>query len=307
MTFYIGVDGGGTQTSFACYNDSGQELASRVLSTSHVAQVTEQEAQAILKTGVESLIEGLSLNVHSQTVRICAGLAGYGINQNFRHKIEENCRIAFEGFDYLIYNDAEVALMGALNGEDGMLIVAGTGSIGYAKSLDTIYRVGGWGYMLGDEGSAYWIAKQILQTFTKQSDGRLPKTPLYSVLRAELGIQEDGELVQYVAENLYSNRTASAQLAKLGSKLLQLEDATMKEIYSSAGAQLAELANGLVGYFQSSKISIPVSTIGGVWSAGELVKKGFTEQLVSQLHYQPALHSATFGAFLLAKRGFNQE
>ena len=149
MIYYIGIDGGGTQTSFSCYNKEGKNLSTIVLATTHVAQVSDEQAQTVLKTGVTSLIKELAINTETDEVKIGAGLAGYGINPTFRKKIEENCRIAFEGFAYVVSNDAEVALLGALDGNDGILVVAGTGSIGYAKYKDEIFRVGGWGYVLG--------------------------------------------------------------------------------------------------------------------------------------------------------------
>lgn len=306
MIYYIGIDGGGTQTSFTCFDDSGQSLSTVSLSTSHVAQVTEEQAQYILSSGVKSLLEEISFEPQEDKVFIGAGLAGYGINQKFKKMIEKNCRIAFEGFDYVLVNDAEVALMGALDGEDGILIVAGTGSIGYAKTQDKLHRVGGWGYMLGDEGSAYWIAKQILYTFTLQSDGRLPKTTLYQVVKDELNIEQDGDMVQIISDKFYNDRTATAQLAKLGNKLLKADDSAIKEIYQDAGKELANLANGLAKHFLAQEFPIKVTTIGGVWKAGASVMSGFSEHLESNLIFVKAKHSAPYGAYLLAKKAFNQ-
>ena len=301
MVYYIGIDGGGTKTSFSCYNDEGEHLATVELGTTHVAQVTDEEAQKILKTGVMTLLKELSINPEAAIVKIGAGLAGYGINQLFREKIERNCQSAFSGFTYVISNDAEVALLGALDGRDGILLVAGTGSIGYAKENEAFYRVGGWGNVLGDEGSAFWIAKQILHTFTCQSDGRLPRTALYQLVKDTLQLTHDGDIVKYAADHLYSERTKTAQLAKLGEVLLQANDPSMAEIYREAGKQLATLANALAKQFNTSQAVIPVSTIGGVWKAGEVLTKSFQNHLEIGLKYTPAQYSATYGAYLLAK------
>lgn len=301
MTVYIGIDGGGTQTSFTGFDENGVELATINLPTCHVAQVSPTEAQKILKDGVQGILGTLETSLLVNNVIISAGLAGYGVNQNYRKLIEENCRIAFEGFQYSIFNDAEIALMGALDGEDGILIIAGTGSIGYAKVNNSIHRVGGWGYMLGDEGSAYWIARKLLQIFTQQSDGRMAKTALYEALSKEFELDSDGEIVQYVAENLYNNRTATAKLAKFGAKLLSAADDAVMNLYFEAGYQLALIANALQKYFPDNAPIIKVSTIGGVWQSGEVVQTSFSQHLDEKLEYIQAKHSAPYGAYLLAR------
>ncbi len=85
---------------------------------------------------------------------------------------------------YRCGNDMVCAWAGSLGGEDGINIVAGTGSIGYGERRGRSARAGGWGEVFGDEGSAYWIAVQGLNVFTRMSDGRLPKGSLYAVFRA---------------------------------------------------------------------------------------------------------------------------
>lgn len=72
---------------------------------------------------------------------------------------------------------------GALDGENGIVIIAGTGSIALALKDNIVTRCGGWGSQLGDEGSAYWIAKKMLSIFCQEVDGRLEKTKLYELIK----------------------------------------------------------------------------------------------------------------------------
>ena len=67
---------------------------------------------------------------------------------------------------------------GSLAGEDGINVISGTGSMTYGERHGTGHRVGGWGELFGDEGSAYWIAAQGLNAFSRMSDGRLARGPL---------------------------------------------------------------------------------------------------------------------------------
>ena len=79
---------------------------------------------------------------------------------------------------------------GSLGAEDGINIVAGTGSIGYGQRGSVSARAGGWGEAFSDEGSAYWIAMQGLNAYSRMSDGRLPKGPLHTLINEALNLSE---------------------------------------------------------------------------------------------------------------------
>ena len=66
-------------------------------------------------------------------------------------------------------SDVQIAIEGALDGQDGIVVIAGTGSIALSLKEGMLQRCGGWGYQLGDEGSAYWIAKKMLNAFLSRS------------------------------------------------------------------------------------------------------------------------------------------
>ena len=78
---------------------------------------------------------------------------------------------------YSCDNDMVCGWAGSLAGEDGINVISGTGSMTYGERQGVGHRVGGWGELFGDEGSAYWIAAQGLNAFTRMSDGRLPHGP----------------------------------------------------------------------------------------------------------------------------------
>ena len=76
-------------------------------------------------------------------------------------------------------------------GRDGVNIVAGTGSIGYGEFEGRSARAGGWGELFGDEGSAYWVARQALTLFSQMSDARADQGPLYELLRQHFKVGND--------------------------------------------------------------------------------------------------------------------
>ena len=75
-------------------------------------------------------------------------------------------------------HEATIALFGALGGADGVVVIAGTGSIAYGLNGSKSSRIGGWGYLLGDEGSAFWIALCALRQGMQGYDGRAPLDPI---------------------------------------------------------------------------------------------------------------------------------
>ena len=88
-------------------------------------------------------------------------------------------------------NDVVCGWAGALAGRDGINIVAGTGSIAYGEFVSRSARAGGWGELFSDEGSAYWVARAALNLFSRMSDGRAQKAPLYDLIREHFRVRDD--------------------------------------------------------------------------------------------------------------------
>ncbi len=104
---------------------------------------------------------------------------------------------------------------GALGGGDGINVVAGTGSIAYGERRGLAHRAGGWSELFGDEGSAYWVAVQGLNAFSRMSDGRLPRGPLHALLAERVGITSDLDLVGVVVDHWGGRRAEIAALSKV--------------------------------------------------------------------------------------------
>lgn len=165
---YIGIDGGGTKTKMVLFDENGSRLKELILPTVHVLTQPQDQSIEILRDGVNQLDP-------DHTAIIGAGLAGYGQQKELRDKIEYICKEAFEDRTFVVESDVRIAIEGALDGHDGIVVIAGTGSIALSLKNNKLTRCGGWGYQLGDEGSAYWIAKKMFNIFCKEIDGRLEK------------------------------------------------------------------------------------------------------------------------------------
>jgi len=172
----IGIDGGGTGCRLILsYRGDIREY------TGGPANVVTDPAgaEAAIRLVLEDAFSdfGLPLDAMAQA-RICAGLAG--------------CRLPGEAdrfatrLPFLAYvvDDSVTALEGALDGADGCLASLGTGSFFIAKHHGQVRHIGGWGFQLGDEGSAAWLGRRALSQALRVADGRLPADPLADALIA---------------------------------------------------------------------------------------------------------------------------
>ena len=300
MKYYIGIDAGGTKTAFICLNEEDKVVKECSKPSCHVLQVDDETAISILKSGVNEVLEMASAD---DEVYICAGLAGYGKNIQLRQRIENIAANAFAPYNYIIKNDAEIALAGSLNGEDGILVIAGTGSIALAIKGNQSYRCGGWGYMFGDEGSAYWIAKELLATYTMQCDGRMPKTMLYKYVFDKCAFSDDYDVIPYVADKLQNKRDSIAKLAIYAYDLAMQNDQVALNIYDEAARLLAQMINALAIHYPDK---VKASYAGGVWAAKDLLMPMVKKYLNDNIEFVEPYMNPVMGASLLAKMNFKK-
>jgi N-acetylglucosamine kinase-like BadF-type ATPase len=172
---------------------------------------------------------------------------------------------------------------GSLACGDGISVVAGTGSIGYGEYAASSARCGGWGELFGDEGSAYWIACAGLALFSRMSDGRLPKGPLYEIFQARLGLREDLDLAARVYSEWGGDRDRIAALSKLVHEAALGSDELAREVFTRAGHELAALVDATRRSLRIPEgATVSVSYSGGVFNSGALVLEPFMAALRSR-------------------------
>ena len=134
---------------------------------------------------------------------------------------------------------------GSLACADGINLVAGTGSIGYGERQGRAARVGGWGEVFSDEGSAYWIAIQGLNAFTRMSDGRLTKGPLHDAFRRRFELHNDLDICAKVMGEQGLVRGDIAGLAPVVAEAVALGDSAAIRIHDQAAEELVAMAEAL--------------------------------------------------------------
>jgi N-acetylglucosamine kinase-like BadF-type ATPase len=266
MARYLGVDGGGSKTAFALIDDTGHVLARATAPTSYYFNDGFDVVERVLAQGITDICGQAGV----QTSDIDAaffGIPGYGEASGDIEQLDAVPGRVLGHDRYSCNNDMVCGWAGSLAGEDGINVISGTGSMTYGERQGTGHRVGGWGELFGDEGSAYWVAAQGLNAFSRMSDGRLARGPLYELMRARLEITSDLDAVSLVIEKWGGNRTSIAALSTTVCEAARQNDEASARILALGADELAtiiETTRVLVGF--GGDEPVPVSYSGGMFS-----------------------------------------
>ena len=305
MACFLGIDGGGTKTRFLLVDANAVPLAQAELGTTYFPQVGLDGAAHVLEAGIAQVLTCAGVAA-SDIGWAFFGLPAYGENAVIASQLEALPAAILGHTRYHCDNDMICGWAGSLACADGINLIAGTGSMGYGQRLGHGARAGGWGDLLGDEGSAYWIATRGLNVYSKMSDGRLPKGPLHAIVNDHLNLTRDLDVCAQVYGEGVGSRTEIARLSPLVAHAAQAGDAHAQRIYQDAGHELAQIAIALraaLGFTPSEPV--PVSYSGGAFHAGELLLAPLRAALhgaSTQFDLRPPLHSPEMGAALYAMR-----
>jgi N-acetylglucosamine kinase-like BadF-type ATPase len=302
-TLFLGVDGGGTKTRFALVDGDGALAASHEGPSSYHLQVGIDGVRGVLADGLAALFEQAGVDGHAVT-HAFFGLPAHGEDDAARVLLDAMPERLLGHRRYRCGNDMVCAFAGSLAGEDGINLVAGTGSIGYGERRGRSARAGGWGEIFGDEGSAYWIAVQGLNIFTRMSDGRLPKGSLHAAFRHSLDLTADLDICAAVMNARTRERIAA--MSRIVARAAQDGDCWAVRILDDAARELAAVAEAVrqALKFDPDEI-VPLSCSGGVFNAGALILdplKRHLEQKSATYRLRVPILPPSFGAAIYAAK-----
>lgn len=277
---FLGIDGGGTKTEFLIIDNKGNILGHTIEGTCHYKQTSMENFRDIMDKGIKEVCRQVNISP-SEIDYSFVGIPGYGEIPEDIESLESIVEEILSSKNYECGNDALVAWAGSLGCQPGINIVAGTGAIGYGVDKNgNIVRSSGWGPFCGDEGSAYWLGKKVIEIFGKEADGRLEKTALYQIVKEELNIIDDFQLLDIVLNKLQEKRQEIAKFAKMLYKAAKENDKIAIETYSNAAYEHYLTTKAIVEKLDFSQDEeILVSYSGGVFNAEEYVLKPFKEKL----------------------------
>jgi N-acetylglucosamine kinase-like BadF-type ATPase len=299
---FLGVDGGGTKTVFALLDSDGRLLSTALAPSCYYFGQSIDLVEEVIRSGVASVCDEAFLSPDRITYAFIA-LPGYG---EVSSDIETLNAIPARVLGHRRYgcdNDMVAGWAGSLGAIDGVNVIAGTGSMTYGEHHGRKLRVGGWGELFDDEGSAYWIAIRGLSAFAKMSDGRLPGGPLRERLASHLRLAADLDLVDVVVNRWRGDRAKVAALARVVTAAAADGDEVCVEILHEAGRALADLVTTTIARLDYAPGDVvPVSWSGGVFASDE-VRTAFHEHLTdASVDLREPLLPPVLGAALYAAR-----
>lgn len=270
--YVIGVDAGGTRTVAAAYG-LDKSFISRGEAAYGNVLIDKDMAIEHVCAAINMAMEGLN---PSDCQLILIGAAGVGDEGN-RITLQKAISERFP-IPVTVINDAELALEAGLSGGDGILVISGTGSIGMCRWHGVISRAGGWGNIVGDEGSAFNIVLQMVRRMTHCADNALPVSTLGAQLLHAANVGTPRELVGLL------HTRPKGDIAALASIIAQQADAgniEAVELLSEAGISLAQLVICLLNARQiNGKFSLALR--GGVLEHMPMVRKAMLDYLADK-------------------------
>ncbi|MBL8272062.1 N-acetylglucosamine kinase [Steroidobacter sp.] len=300
---FLGVDGGGTKTAYALIDAAGRILARHVgPSVSHLSEGFVH-AKELLIGGIGATLAKASCAPTNVTFAF-VGLPAYGEDSATTAVMDDMPSSLLETTHYRCGNDTVCSWAGSLACRDGISVIAGTGSVAYGQYLGREARAGGWGELIGDEGSAYWIAREGLNLFSRMSDGRAQRGPLYELVRARLGLSVDLDLCARIYGESGSVRSVFAQFAVLVHEAAEAGDAQAVAVFDRAAQELVECVSAVRRALAiPAGAIVPVSHSGGVFNGAARLSDTFhatLEAAKSGFEYRAPMYSPEIGAALYA-------
>lgn len=270
--YVLGIDGGGSKTLALVADRTGEVLGRGTAGPSNYQGIGLAPALAALESATAAAIAAAGCE-YGALAAACVGLAGVDRPAD-RQRLAAWAAGYLPGVPVAIVNDAQLVLAAGTPAGWGVGVICGTGSIAYARDpAGNMARAGGWGYLLGDEGSGYAIGLAALRAVLRAHDGRGPHTALTEAVLAHWRLADPPALVPQV----YAHRSGPAALAELAALVEAVADAgdeVARSILHEAGGELALAVSAVMRRLDLTEPA-PCALAGGVIVKGTALREAF--------------------------------
>ncbi|HLW99085.1 MAG TPA: BadF/BadG/BcrA/BcrD ATPase family protein [Candidatus Acidoferrales bacterium] len=298
MNCYLGFDGGGTKTECIALDAAGNIVGQGHAGPSNPLRVGYEAACAALQLAAAFAVTSAQ-STAGDVRAVCAGLAGAG-RRNVADEMRDRLSKIWKDARVRIITDAEAALETAVGDGEGVVLIAGTGSIAMGRnSTGQTARAGGYGPWIGDAGSAYDIGRRAVGAVAKSRDLAGPATMLTELVLVTLECADWDEVVEKVAEG---PGTVFPRLVRPVMQAADEGDPASIEILSRAGRDLANVALAVIGHLGLKDNEFRVARAGGVFNRSYILDNKVDSTImgvasraqISLLGQPPALGAARF-------------
>jgi len=280
----LGIDGGGTSTEAWLAEPGCQVLGRGTAGPSNAKAVGPEAARLALEAAIRNAFNAAGLTPVPVDV-LCLGLAGFD-RPDDRKVLAGWADEARWARQLVIVNDGDLVVAAGTPEGWGVGVIAGTGSIAVGRAKDgRTARAGGWGHLIGDEGSAYGIVLNALHVIARRADGRSPRPPGHDPLTericAALGVAEASQIVTAI----YAPGFTRAGIASLAPEVLaacaEAPD-TGKQLLVPAGVALAEMVSAVARSLDWPSEVLPLAVAGGFLLSAAIVRQAMIDELTRQ-------------------------
>lgn len=278
MRYYLGIDGGGTKTT-CVVGDETRVLARVTTGPSNIVRVGEDRARESLHGCVQQACAAAGITP-AQIERTCVGGSGAGrpeLANIFRSILAEILATPI-----VVVGDMEIALQAAFDTGPGVVVIAGTGSIAYGRNEEgKTARAGGWGFAVGDEGSAHWIGRAAVIAVLRAADESYEATASNQkslLAEALCGVWQVDSLIDLARR---ANSNPPPDFAALFPALASSSQEVATQILMQAGRELARIAALVMCRLSAADDQgmVRVAMTGSVFGHAPLVRETFYNEL----------------------------
>jgi len=274
----VGVDGGGSKTRVVVADEQGREVVSVEGPASKVTPGLVEHSADVIAACVRDALGAANMS-HVVPKVLCVGLAGVG-REPEREATWQALAARELAEDVVVHTDAAIALDDAFGDGAGVLLIAGTGSVAFGRGPDgTFARCGGWGAVIGDEGSGAWIGRRALNVAAASTDGREPETALVNALLTAIEADDPAAMIRWAAD------ATPGHFARLAPVVLQVAatgDLRANSLLSIATEELVLHVRTLMRrLFVDERAAAPVALAGGLLSRASPLRKRVEHRLKS--------------------------
>jgi glucosamine kinase len=274
MSYYLGIDAGGTKTLAVVTDAGGREHGRGTGGPGNIAFNDESVVADSVHTAVGAACRAADLDPSDDWFAgVCAGVAGYSVEAR-RPAFEAMLRREVQATRYRVEPDYVIAYWGASEGEPGVVIIAGTGAVAYGRNAEGVsLKEDGYGYLLGDRGSGFNLGLYALRyTLDRMQQGR--SDALTEAVLRHTGAKIQNEILQWLYGEFSTARVAS--LAPIVGELAEAGVPGARTLVSEMARRLRHTVRSVRHALWLPR-NAPVYPLGGLWHLGPFFRAEFAE------------------------------
>ncbi len=281
----IGIDGGGSRVRARLADARGETLGAGEAGAANPHARGTAAAQAEILLAIQHAFN--DAHISKQVVAsACLGIGGIDRETERAQWSTWACEAIASRAS--VVNDGEIVLAAGSKENWGIALISGTGSIAWGKSrTGAMERAGGWGHLLGDEGSAYDLSRKALRAAARAADDRGAQTKLLDAILKQWGLNEPSELIPHIYRSEIKPSDI-AQLAPVVVRIAQEGDNRARQLVEGAGSALAQTVIAVARKLQFTEKEIPLAITGGLLLKADSVRLILVERLnQSEFRFAP--------------------